>query len=721
MGVELEVRTDLDLGILRNLFLAYNPKSDFGIVEKAYCYSAMAHAGQTRVSGEPYILHPVEVATILAEHRFDAITLASALLHDVIEDCGRSREEIEKHFGAEIAGIVEGVTKISTISEQTRQETVAENLRRMLVAVARDIRVLLIKLADRLHNMRTLGALDRERIERISRETLEIYAPLANRMGMSAIRAELENLGFRHLMPEKHAEITAAVQRIVGQREKALGEAAAVLTEKIRDAGIAVQVTSRSKEPYSVYKKMLRQNRPIEEIFDLLAMRVLVPSLRECYASLGIVHTLWKPIPGRFKDYVAMPKPNMYQALHTSVIGPGEGPLEIQIRTHEMHLTAEEGIAAHWKYKSDGNVDERLGWLRRILEWQREAVSAQEFMDSLRIDLYSDQVFVLTPKGDIIELPAGATPIDMAYAVHSEVGNHISGARVNGRMVPITSRLISGSVVEIMTSAAARPSRDWLDVVRTPRARSKIRHHLKERDAVEYRRRGADLLEAALRRFRLGLSVAQESPELVEALEGTGFKDLGTMLEAIGFGSESAEAFAKRIADRRPGEEEGEAEPEDETAEKAGRADGAGGHVLVEGVRDMVVRFGRCCNPVPGDDIVGYLSRGRGVSIHRKGCPNVASLAGESARMVKARWAGEKGRYSAGLMVEGEDRIGFLADVTGVFAREGANIVSAEVRTKGVGRDSFVVEVTDAAHLARLIAALKAVPGMKRVTRSAPR
>jgi GTP pyrophosphokinase len=714
--------TDLDLGVLRNLFLSYSPSSDYAVLDHAYRFARAAHEGQKRVSGEPYITHPVEVATILAEHRFDGITLAAALLHDVIEDCDVTEDRIAAEFGAEIAGIVLGVTKISTISEQTRQQTQAENLRRMLVAVARDIRVLLIKLADRLHNMRTLDALDPSKIERLSRETLEIYAPLAYRMGMSTIKSELEDLSFRHLMPQKYAEIAGELERLAGERRVFLEEAKKTLHVHLADAGIQATVTSRVKEVYSTYKKMSRQNRPITEIYDLLGTRILVSSAKDCYGALGIVHTLWRPMPRRFKDYVAIPKPNLYQALHTTVIGPGNVPLEIQIKTHQMHLTAEEGIAAHWKYKAGEAVDERLGWLKRILEWQREAVSAEEFMDSLRIDLFADQVFVLTPKGDIIELPAGSTPVDAAYAIHTEIGNRLAGAKVDGRMVPITSRLVSGAVVEIITSSSARPSRDWLDAVRTPRARAKIRHFLKEQGSGEFQKKGAELLQAALNRARAGLSIAQKSEALVRHAHDLAYKDLESLLEAIGFGTESAEGVARRIADRMAAERLAAQTEHPAAAPKASaRKTATAGTVVVEGIADLVIRFGKCCNPVPGDDIIGYLSRGRGVSIHRANCRNAAALSGETARFVNAHWAGSDGHFSAGVTVEGDDRIGLLADITQAIAREGGNILSADIRTRDVGRDLFVIQVSSAAHLERIMRALENVPGARKVLRAAPR
>jgi GTP pyrophosphokinase len=708
----------INLNSLRSLFLSYSRDPDDSLIERAWHFADRAHQDQRRVSGEPYIHHPIEVAFILAEHRFDATTLAAALLHDVIEDCGVTEEELKQAFGEEIALIVSGVTKISSISEQTRREAAAENLRKMLVAIARDIRVLLIKLADRLHNMRTIGALDPARIERLSRETLEIYAPLANRMGMSTIRTELEDLGFRHLLPAKYREIEETLRFLVGERKKPLDEAVALLKERLAEAGLKAEVASRAKEIYSIYKKILRQNRPIEEIFDLLAMRVLLSNVRDCYHALGIVHTLWTPLPRRFKDYIAMPKPNMYQSLHTTVLGPDQSPLEIQIKTHEMHLTAEEGIAAHWKYKSDGSVDERFEWLRRLLDWQRESVSAEEFMDSLRINLYSDQVFIMTPKGDIVELPSGSTPIDVAYAIHTDLGNRIAGARVDGRMVPITSRLSSGAIVEILTTPGARPSRDWLDVVRTPRARQKIRHHLKERDAVELRRRGGELLQAALQRFETGLSVPQKSEPLVRLAEEGPYRTLDGLLEAIGFGSESAESVARRLLEK----SRAESRPVERIpAPRPAVAMGASGPVVIEGMTDLVIRFGKCCNPVPGDEIVGYLSRGRGVAIHRVNCPNALALMGEAARIVKASWASAEGGFEAGITVESEDRIGLLADLTGAITREGGDIRSAEIRTKGGGRDLFVVLVRDGEHLNRLIRNLAAVDGVRRVSRSSPR
>ncbi len=720
-------RADLDLSTLQSIFLAYSPEGDIRPIQNAYAFALAAHKGQNRKSGEPYFSHPVEVATILAEHRFDAITLSAALLHDVLEDCDVTYEELETAFGSEVAGLVAGVTKISTISEQTKQQTQAENLRRMLVAVARDIRVLLIKLADRLHNMRTIDALDPSRVERLSRETLEIYAPLAYRMGMSTVKSELEDLSFRHLMPEKYAELAGGMEQLVGERRQHLADAVELLKKRLAEAGVNATVSSRTKEVYSTYKKMMRQNRPLTEIFDLLGMRVLVSTAKDCYGALGIAHTLWKPMPRRFKDYIAMPKPNLYQALHTTVFGPANTPLELQIKTHQMHLTAEEGIAAHWKYKAAGSVDERLGWLKRILEWQREAVTPEEFMDSLRIDLFADQVFVLTPKGDILELPAGSTPIDAAYAIHTELGHRLTGAKVDGRMIPIFSRLNSGAVIEIITSPQAKPSLDWLDHVRTPRARSKIRHHLKERQGEELRRRGGELLQAALNKLRAGVSVAQRDEPIQKAAEKLTYGDLDGLLEAIGFGSESAESAARKIADevRREAAQSAGAVAAATPALSEALAEGRGararaevGTVVVEGMSDLVIRFGRCCNPVPGDEIIGYLSRGRGVSIHRTSCPNSRALAGESARLVKASWSRQDGKFSAGISVEGSDRIGLLADITTVIAREGGNIRQAEVRTRGIGRDLFVVEVENAAHLVRIMRALEGVTGVRRVVRS---
>ena len=710
---EEDSQNNLNLSFLRTLFLSYSSIKEFEIIGRAYKYASEAHEGQKREDGKPYITHPLEVASILAEHRFDAITLSAALLHDVIEDCGKTKEDIEEKFGAEVAELIEGVTKISTISANTRQEQEAENLRRMLVAVARDIRVLLIKLADRLHNMRTISALDKNRVERISRETLEIYAPLANRMGMSTIKSELEDLSFKHLMPDKYREVSEAINANVGKRAHLLTDAVEQMQKQVRDSGISAQIASRSKEIYSVYKKMLRQKRPIEEIFDLLAMRVLVSSVKECYTVLGIAHNLWTPIPGRFKDYIGTPKPNMYQAIHTTVIGPGDGPIEIQIKTHEMHNTAEEGIAAHWKYKSEGAIDERLGWLRRILDWQRESLSAQEFMDSLRIDLYDDQVFVLTPKGDIFELPKGATPIDMAYAVHSDIGKHLSGAKVNGRMVPITTRLTSGAVVEIITLNSAKPSRDWLNFVRTPRARQKIRHHLKENESKELKKRGSELLQAALNNFKLNLSVAKKSSEIIDAIKAAGFKELESALEAIGFGNESAEAIARKIAERKNPTVIAQ-KPISRQEQKSS----AGSNVIVDGFDGLFVRFSKCCNPVPGDKIIAYLSRGRGVAIHKNDCPNITDLSNEPARIRKAEWSGKTGKFSAAVLIEGSDRIGLLADITQAIAKEGGNILSADIKTKEKGKDNFVIEVNDAEHLSRLIEALKDVEGVCFVARA---
>lgn len=690
----------------------YHPEADAAIVQRAFEFSRKAHDGQRRVSGEPYITHPVEVTTILAHHRFDASTLSAAMLHDVVEDCAVSENTLREEFGAEIAELVIGVTKLSSITPQTRQETQAENLRRMLVAIARDVRVLVIKLADRLHNMRTIGALEAEKVARLSLETLEIYAPLSNRMGMNSFQIELEDLAFRNLMPDKYEEIESGIQKLLGERKQNMKKTTELVEYRLRDAGITAAVSSRTKEVYSVYKKMVRQGCPVDQVFDLLAMRVLVSAVRDCYASLGIVHTIWKPMPRRFKDYIAMPKPNLYQALHTTVIGPDSAPLEIQIKTQEMHLTAEEGIAAHWKYKSNEPVDEKLGWLKTILDWQRDAVSSKEFMDSLRRDLFTDQVFVITPKGDIIELPAGSTPIDMAFHIHTEVGRRVSGARVDGRLVPITTELRSGQVVQIVTSPSGKPSRDWLDVVKSPRARQKIRYFLKEDGSDELRRHGAKLLQAALDKEHLNLSVAKESQELVEAIGKSVHKEVDVLLEAIGFGTESADVVVRKLfaKDREL----------PRMKRKAVRTEKGENSVVIDGISDMMVRFSGCCTPVPGDEIIGYLSRGRGVTIHRANCPGLKHIANDAARFVEARWAGSAGPLVAKILIESEDRIGGLADITAAIAKHNGNIVSADIKTEDVARDIFLVEVSDVDHLGRIIREIESLKHIRHVARSGP-
>ncbi|RMH59001.1 MAG: bifunctional (p)ppGpp synthetase/guanosine-3',5'-bis(diphosphate) 3'-pyrophosphohydrolase [Candidatus Hydrogenedentota bacterium] len=713
-GAKVETTSPFDLTpeVIKNLLLSYNPGADTHLIDRAYHFAREAHQGQYRASGDPYFTHPVEVAIILAEHRFDAVTLAAALLHDVVEDCGVTPDRLEKEFGAEIRLIVEGVTKISTLAPQTRGEARAENLRRLLVAVAKDVRVLLIKLADRLHNMRTITFLPREKRERISRETLEIYAPLANRMGMSAIQAELEDLGFKHADPELYGQVARQVEGLVGQRRESLREAVEILRRELKRAGIEAEVTARTKEIYSVYRKMQRRNRPIGEIFDLLGMRVLVRTVKECYAALGIVHSLWHPMSRRFKDYIALPKPNMYQAIHTTVLGPGEGPLEIQIKTHQMHLTAEEGIAAHWQYKADGPVDERLGWLRQILEWQRDAVTPQEFMDSLKIDLYPDQVFVLTPKGDIIELPAGATPIDLAYQIHTEIGDHISGAKADGRIIPITSRLTSGTVIEVLTSKNAHPSRDWLDVVATPKARQKIRHYLKEKGADDLRRHGLHLLQAELNRRHIKMTLGPGSESLATLAERMNYSNSEALLEAVGFGRESVAGVINRL--ETPREVGRRSSAEKKTSLR--RREGATENIIIEGTEGLIVRIAGCCHPVPGDPILGYISRGRGVTVHHASCSNIRLMAEretEKGRFVEASWGRGRGRYAADIRVECDDRIGILAELTRVFASQNASVLSASVKTAEIGHDLFTVAIDSPEHLDRILEALRRVPGVR--------
>ncbi|MBL4889447.1 MAG: bifunctional (p)ppGpp synthetase/guanosine-3',5'-bis(diphosphate) 3'-pyrophosphohydrolase [Candidatus Lindowbacteria bacterium] len=695
---------------IKELLLSANPEADIPLLEKANAFAHKAHKGQMRKSGLEYITHPLAVTKILAKHKFDTATLSASLLHDVIEDCEVTEAELTEEFGEEICELVSGVTKISTLAPQTKHETQTENMRRMLVAIAKDVRVLLIKLADRLHNMRTISHLDRERIERLSRETLEIYAPLANHMGMNTFQIELEDLAFKNLEPEKYKAIQNGMETLLGERQKLMQEATKLVEYQLNSSGIKATVSHRQKEIYSVFRKMERQNAPMSQIFDLLAMRLLVHTVRDCYDALGTIHTIWKPIPRRFKDYIAMPKTNMYQSLHTTVIGPGDGPLEIQIKTREMHLNAEEGIAAHWKYKSDEPVDDCMGWLKQILDWQRDAVSAKDFMDSLRSDLFSDQVFVITPKGDIYELSAGSTPIDVAFRIHTEVGRHIAGARVDGKIVPITTALKSGQVIDIITSPSAKPSRDWLDVVKSSRARQKIRQILREEGSDDLRRHGATVLQNALDRNRILLSVSKPSRELVELSGAMHYQDLDALLESIGFGTESAESIVRRL---KPADDQTPAyTPRRRTKPNKDSA------IEIEGHRDFLTRFSGCCTPIPGDDIIGYLSRGRAVTIHRVDCPTFKNLDAEQARFVDAKWTAQSGPYVAKILVECDDRVGGLADVSTAIAKHAGNIISAEIKTQDIGRNFFLVEVVDTKHLEKILKEIEKVKGVLHARRS---
>src|SRR5436305_4598285 len=627
---------------------ANRPNDDLELIRKAYEFSQKYHAGQTRASGEPYLAHPLEVALVLAEMKMDPVAIAAGLLHDSVEDTSVTIVDIRKEFGEQVAHIVEGVTKISAIDFATREEQQAENLRKMMLAMVDDIRVVLIKLADRLHNMRTLEHIAPDRRQKIAQETLDIYAPIAHRLGMGKIRGELEDLGFRYVDPIGYQQVHEAVEARRASGEAFLARVEVVVRDKLKEAGITALVESRIKRLYSIQKKLLRQHIAVEQVYDLYAMRVITQSVQDCYAVLGIIHNLWRPVPGRIKDFIAMPRPNFYQSLHTSVISDEGTPIEMQIRTEEMHKMAEEGIAAHWKYK-DGPVsaqdEQRLAWLRQVVEWQRDVSDPNEFLSTLKIDLYPEEVYTFTPKGKVVVLPRESTPIDFAYTIHTEVGHTCVGAKVNGRMVPLRHKLHSGDIVEIITQPAHKPSRDWLGVVRSSRARNKIKHwlniHQRER-AIEI---GKKLVDKEARKYRISLKDIKDGDWLRVALEyGLGQAD--DLMAALGYGKYSARQVLGKLAPAAEAESPATG-VEDESAigSVVRRVFGGddSGAIRVKGQGDLLVYRARCCNPIRGESVVGYVTRGKGVAVHSVNCHNVLNLLYEPERRIEVEWANEQG------------------------------------------------------------------------------
>jgi GTP diphosphokinase / guanosine-3',5'-bis(diphosphate) 3'-diphosphatase len=706
------------------------PKTDLRELQRAYLYSEAAHRGQKRLSGEDFIEHPVAVATVLADLGMDVVTLEAALLHDVVEDTPLTLEEIEQEFGDEVSSLVDGLTKLDKIRFRSREAEQAENVRKMMVAMARDIRVLLIKLADRLHNMRTLYALSRQKQQQIATETLEIYAPLARRLGVDRIKWELEDLSFQTLHPRRFEEIRSLVEKRDGERMELVDRVTDDVGRKLNEVKIKAEVEGRPKHLYSIYEKMVLRGKEFNEIYDLIGIRVVVDSVRDCYGALGALHALWKPVPGRFKDYIAMPKFNMYQSLHTTVVGPEGRNVEVQIRTRSMHRTAEYGIAAHWRYKEgkgDGGDRADLAWLGRMLEWQQEMADPREFMEGLKIDLFAGSVFVFTPKGDVSDLPNGSTPIDFAYAIHTEVGHRCVGARVNGRLVPLDYKLQTGDSVEILTSKAqdAGPSRDWLSIVQSPRARTKIRQWFSRERREDALETGRDLLQRFLRKQSLPIGRLVTEGSMAQMAKDLRYPDVAALYVAIGEGQVSPQSIVSRLS--RLASEEAEEEAEEIPAVRPvhlGKERTAEGAVMVEGRSDVWVKLARCCTPVPGDEIVGFVTRGQGVSVHRSDCPNVKSLAREPDRFIEVSWkAGGATTFTVTIQVEALDRTKLLRDVAQVMGDLHVNIVSASTH---VGRDRiakqrFTFELADIAHLSSILAAVRRVDGVFEVYRVVPR
>jgi GTP pyrophosphokinase len=698
---------------------SHNPKADTSLIERAYRTAEHYHTGQLRKSGDAYITHPLAVATILAELGMSETTLCAALLHDTVEDTSYTVEQLTADFGSEIAAMVDGVTKLDKI--QYGESAKAETIRKMVLAMSKDIRVLVIKLADRLHNMRTIGYLRQDKQAAIARDTLEIFAPLAHRLGMNAIKWELEDLSFATLQPKVYDEIVKLVAARAPLREDYLRLVIDQVRSDLAGAGIKATVYGRPKHYYSIYQKMVVRGRDFTDIYDLVGLRILVDDQRDCYAALGALHARWNPLPGRFKDYIAMPKFNLYQSLHTTVLGPGGKPVELQIRTNEMHRQAEYGVAAHWKYK-EGKVDgTELKWVQQISQWQRETDDPAEFLDTLRFEISTDEVFVFTPKGDVVSLPTGSTPVDFAYSVHTEVGHRTIGARVNGRLVSLESALVSGDVVEVLTSKAtnAGPSRDWLKFVQSPRARSKIRHYFMRERLEESAESGKDVLTKQLRRAGLPLQRLLTAEHMTGLVEHFRVRDINALYAAIGEGSVSANAVVQRlIAGAGGAEEVAEIGGEDTsviTRTRRARPSGNEAGVVVQGDADVWVKLARCCRPVPGDEILGFVTRESGVSVHRTDCTNVQSLREQPERLVEVSWAPTSGSsFLVALHAEGLDRTGILSEVTNVMGEHHISIQSATLNTTKDHKFKFrfTFETTDLTHLDHLISAIKKVPGV---------
>jgi GTP pyrophosphokinase len=711
----------MTLATLTERIRSYYPEAQTELIEKAYHFSERMHKGQTRRSGEPYFVHPVEVAKIISDMKLDVPSIVTGLLHDTVEDTLTSLEQVEKEFGTEIASLVDGVTKISKINFTTREERQAENFRKMIIAMARDIRVILVKLADRTHNMRTLAFLSEDKQREIAEETLEIYAPLAHRLGIYWLKSDLEDNALRALHPAIYGQLKQAVAKKKAEREQYIAEVIAILQQKLAEADITAQVYGRPKHFYSIYHKMQQQNLLFDQIYDLVAFRILVPSVRECYEALGIVHSHWRPVPGRFKDYIALPKANLYQSLHTTVIGPYGERIEVQIRTQEMHQIAEEGIAAHWSYKEGRRGLEeaqRFAWLRQLMEWQQQLKDPQEFLHTVKEDLFSEEVYAFTPKGDLYGFPQGATVIDFAYRIHSEVGNHCTGARANGRLVPLRYQLQNGDTIEIITSAQQTPGKDWLKIVSTTKAKARIRQWVKAQQRERSVALGRELLERELSRYHLDLSALRKKGMLDTILTALSIKDEETLFAALGYGQLTVGSIIPHVVpqpDPTQGQTADAIELEKIRQKPTGDSSNA---VRVGGIGDVLIRFGRCCNPLPGEPIRGVITRGKGVTVHAKECHRL--LESDPQRHIAVNWESDS-NYLRPIKIEVlcEDRPGLLAAMTKTISEAGLNISSADVRTlpDKRARDVFEVMVGSADDLDRVMRNLGKVRGVVKVAR----
>lgn len=705
-----------------DLVLAYNPLADQDLIKKAYVFSAKVHKGQTRLSGEPYLVHPLEVAAILAQLRLDTPTVVTGLLHDTVEDTYTSLEEVEKNFGQDIAFLVDGVTKISRFTMKSSEEDQAENFRKMILAMVKDTRVILVKLADRVHNMRTLKFLSPDKQRQIAEETLDIYAPMAHRLGIDSIKSELDDLAFLYLHPDIYRDLEKRIAKKERERERYVGEVVRIITKKLYEYGVKAEVTGRPKKMHSIYKKMQDQNLDFEQVFDLIGFRIIVNSYRDCYEALGIIHSIWTPVPGKFKDYINLPKVNMYQSLHTTVIGHYGETVEIQIRTQDMHRVAEDGIAAHWKYKEGKLVQEeeekQFQWLRQLLEWQKDLKDSTEFLETIKVDLYPNDVYVFTPRGEVREFPRGATPVDFAYSIHTDVGHHCIGAKVDNRIVPLSHLLQSGQRVEILTSTTRAPSKDWLSFVKTSRAKNKIRQWILAEERERSVALGKTICEKDFRKFNLNFNKLLKSGEVAKAATDFSFHEVDDLLAAVGYGKISSNQIMGRLL---PSERLEKEKIRDETrlariikriTRKPHDA------IVVKGVEDVMIRFAGCCNPLPGDQVVGYITRGRGVTIHLTNCSSI--LNSDAQRRVEVEWDLKKDySHPVRIRVISSNRKGLLADISSSLSSNGVNIVNAQVSTTERDRavSTFEVEIRGIKHLQQVNRSLEKIKGVLQVKR----
>ncbi len=698
----------------------YLPGADLSLIEKAYVFSAKVHQGQVRLSGEVYLNHPLEVSAILADMKMDIATVASGLLHDTVEDTYATLDEIQQTFGPEIAALVDGLTKISKITLATHEEQQAENFRKMLLAMAKDIRIVLIKLADRLHNMRTLEFLPPENQIKIAQETLDIYAPLANRLGIDRIKTELEDLSFRYLHPEEYGNLAREVAWKKEERERYIQEVSSIISEKLSSYGLEGKVGGRPKHFYSIYKKMKAQNVEFEQVYDVIAFRIILNTVKDCYEALGIIHSLWKPVPGRFKDYIAMPKANGYQSLHTTVIGPYGERVEIQIRTEEMNRTAEEGIAAHWQYKEGKGIapkdSKQFAWVRQLLEWQQDLRDPREFLETVKIDLFPDEVYVFTPKGAVKQFPIGSTPVDFAYSIHTQIGQQCVGAKVNGKIVPLRYPLKNGDIVEIVTNPAHQPSKDWLKFVKTSRARTKIRQWIK----AEARERSVDLgkeiCEREFKKYHLDFAKIIKSDEMNKIIRDLSLQSADDLMAEVGYGNVSSRQIIGKLLPPEKLDKEKKEESRLQRLTKIIRREASG--IQIRGIQDMMVRFGKCCNPLPGDAISGYITRGRGVTVHTTDCPNI--LGSDPERVIQVSWnLKEKAVHAVRVRVICNDKKGLLAEISSALASSEVNIVRADVTTTEDKKAicNFELEVRDLKHLQNAFRALTKLKNVLKVER----